>query len=66
MGEKAKKSMKKFNNNLLLKKWVKLIICIHNGDEEYESLKKQDQILSYRIIIKILNSQIQLLNYLIE
>jgi hypothetical protein len=61
MGEKAKKSMKKFNNNLLLKKWVQLIMCIYNGDEEYESLKKQDQILSYRIIIKILNSQIQLL-----
>ena len=61
LGEKAKKSMKKFNNNLLLKKWIKLIMCIYNGDEEYESLKKQDQILSYRIIIKILNSQIQLL-----
>ena len=61
LGENAKKSMKKFNNNLLLKKWIKLIICIYNGDEEYESLKKQDQILSYRIIIKILNSQIQLL-----
>ena len=61
LGEKAKKSMKKFNNNLLLKKWVQLIMCIYNGDEEYKSLKKQDQILSYRIIIKILNSQIQLL-----
>ena len=61
LGENAKKSMKKFNNNLLLKKWIKLIICIYNGDEEYENLKKQDQILSYRIIIKILNSQIQLL-----
>ena len=61
LGEKAKKSMKKFHNNLLLKKWVKLIICIYNGDEEYENLKKQDQILSYRIIIKMLNSQIQLL-----
>ena len=61
LGEKAKKSMKKFNNNLLLKKWIKLIMCIYNGDEEYESLKKQDQILSYRRIIKILNSQIKLL-----
>ena len=32
LGQKAKKSMKHFNNDLLLIKWVKLILSIYNGD----------------------------------
>jgi hypothetical protein len=61
LGEKAKKSMKKFNNRLLLEKWINLIVCIYKGNKEYENLKKQDKILSSKRIIKVLNSQINLL-----
>ena len=61
LGENAKKSMKKFNNRLLLTKWINLIVCIYKGNKEYENLKKQDKILSSKRIIKVLNSQINLL-----
>jgi glycosyltransferase involved in cell wall biosynthesis len=32
LGKKAKQSMKRFNNKILLKKWLKLILCIYNGN----------------------------------
>ena len=61
LGKNANKSMKKFNNNLLLIKWMKLIISIYNGNKEYEKIKKLDKLLTYIKIIKIINHQIILL-----
>lgn len=61
LGENAKKSMKIFNNKVLLTKWIKLILYIYNDNKEYENLKKQNKVLSYKKVIKILNSQINFL-----
>ena len=61
LGKNANKSMKKFNNNLLLIKWIKLILSIYNGNKEYEKIKKQNKLLTYTKIIKIINYQIILL-----
>ena len=62
LGKKARKSMKKFNNTLLLYKWVKLILSIYNGNEYYEELRESYQRMSEYDAINILNNQINLLN----
>jgi hypothetical protein len=61
LGQKAKKSMKHFNNDLLLIKWVKLILSIYNGDYFYNSLREKDKVLSKEKIASIINKQINLL-----
>ena len=62
LGKEARKSMKKFNNKLLLYKWIDLILSIYNGTEYYEELRKKYQRISEKDAIKILNNQIDLLN----
>ena len=61
LGKKARKSMKKFNNNLLLTKWIKIILSINNGDIFYNQLRKKDKLLSEDKIYKIVNKQVHLL-----
>ena len=61
LGEKARNSMKHFNNDLLLIKWIKLILSIYNGDFFYNSLREKDQKLSKTKIANIINKQIYLL-----
>ena len=60
-GESARKSMKKFNNNFLLIKWIKLILSIYIDDNLFERLRKQDKKLSLEQSLTIVGSQIQLL-----
>jgi glycosyltransferase involved in cell wall biosynthesis len=62
LGKEARKSMKKFNNTLLLYKWIDLILSIYNGNEYYEELRKKYQRISEKDAINILNNQINLLN----
>lgn len=59
MGKKARNSMKKFNNELLLEDWVKLILSIYKGDNFYIKLDKNK--LSQDEGINILNNQLKLL-----
>ena len=61
LGKDSKKSMKKFNNQLLLEKWIKLILCIYNGDEYYQKLRISDKKISEKDIIKIVGNQLNLL-----
>jgi glycosyltransferase involved in cell wall biosynthesis len=60
LGKEARKSMKKFNNELLIKKWVKLIISIYNDDNYFEDLKKNNSMTESEANI-IIKTQIQLL-----
>ena len=60
LGKEARKSMKKFNNELLVKKWVKLIISIYNDDNYFEDLKKDNSMSESEANI-IIKTQIQLL-----
>ena len=46
LGKEARKSIKKFNNKLILLKWIKLILSVYNGDKYYEILRKQDNPIS--------------------
>jgi len=61
LGTDSKKSMYKFNNQLLLEKWIKLILCIYNGDEYYQNLRKNDKKISEKDIMKIVRKQLNLL-----
>ena len=60
-GQNARNSMKKFNNNLLLIKWIKLILSIYIDDILFEILRKQDKKLSLEESYNIIDSQIKLL-----
>ena len=61
LGREARKSMKIFKNELLLKKWIKLIISIYNGQSYYEQLREKEEKISEKEAINILKKQIELL-----
>ena len=61
LGKEARQSMKKFNNDLLLKKWTKLILSIYNGDIYYQNIREQDNKISDKKALNIINNQIKLL-----
>jgi glycosyltransferase involved in cell wall biosynthesis len=61
LGREARKSMKKFKNELLLKKWIKLILSIYNGDSYYLNLRKEDEKISENESLIILKKQVELL-----
>ena len=42
LAKKARLSMKKFNNEILFKKWVKLILFINKGYYYYQQLREED------------------------
>ena len=59
LGKEARNSMKKYNNELLLRDWIKLILSIYTGDNFY--IKYWEKELSQDEGINILNSQLKLL-----
>ena len=61
LAKKARNSMKKFNNDLLLIKWIKLILSIYNGDNFFIKLREQDKKVPDIKILNIINKQIKLL-----
>ncbi len=61
LGNIARKSMKRFNNEKLLIKWIKLIMSIYNGVYYYNIIREKDTIVSQQIILDIINKQINLL-----
>ena len=61
LGNEARLSMKKFNNKLILKKWVKLILSIYNGHFYYQKLRNNDKKISKISALKILDNQIKIL-----
>ena len=60
-GIEGRKSIKKFDNNELFSKWVKLILSIFNGDNYYKDLIEKNEIINKNEIFNILNNQIKLL-----
>ena len=61
LGNEARKSMKKYKNKLILKKWNQLILSIYNGDNYYQLLREQNKKMSEKNSINILINQIKLL-----
>jgi hypothetical protein len=63
LGLSARKSMKKFNNNLILKRWVKIILCIYKGKKDYQKLRDKDKKMDDKESIKLIEKQLNLLKY---
>ena len=61
IGKEARNSMKYFNNKLLSKKWVKLILSVYKGEYYYNKLRKEYNKISQNNGMNILNKQLKLL-----
>ena len=61
LGKEARESMYKFQNEITLKKWIKLIISIYKGYNYYKELTNYDKILSENQSLNIIKNQINLL-----
>ena len=61
LAKKARISMKKFNNEILFKKWVKLILFINKGNYYYQKLREEESKTSTINEKNILEKQLNLL-----
>ena len=61
MSNEARKSMLKFQNKMLLIKWIKLIISLYNGYNYYINFKNKIKSLYEKESLKILNKQLEIL-----
>ena len=61
IGKEAQANLKKYDNKLLLKKWIKLILSIHCGNNFYEEIIKLNKKISEKDAINILKTQIKYL-----
>ena len=60
LGIEARRSMKKFKNKTLLKKWINLILSIYYGDYYYDKLRKLDKKICEKKALNLLKNQIML------
>ena len=61
LGKEARNSMKQFNNEILLIKWIKLILSIYNDEFFYIKLREENHLMTQNDDINILNNQLNLL-----
>lgn len=61
LAKKARISMKKFNNKILFKKWVKLILFINKGNYYYQKLREEESKTSTINEENIIEKQLNLL-----
>ena len=53
--------MKKFRNEITIRKWVELILAIYNGDYYYNKLRSEERKISEKEAINQIERQIQLM-----
>jgi glycosyltransferase involved in cell wall biosynthesis len=61
LGNSARRSMHIFGNELLLDKWVKLILSVYFGEIYYKKLRDDDKKISENEAMKIIDNQLNLL-----
>ena len=61
LGKSARKSMHIIDNELLLDKWIKLILSVYFGDNYYKKLRMGDKKISENEAKKIIDNQLILL-----
>jgi glycosyltransferase involved in cell wall biosynthesis len=61
LGIEGRKNMRKFKNDFLLIKWIKLILSIYNGEKYFEEIKSFEKQLTKSNSLNILQNQIKLL-----
>ena len=61
LGREARNSMKRFKNKLILKRWIKIILSIYKGKENYQKLRNKDKKMADKDAIKQIQNQLKLL-----
>jgi len=61
LGKEARRNIRVFKNEILLQKWIKLIVSIYHGNFYYEKLRKLDKKISEMKALNLLKNQISLL-----
>jgi glycosyltransferase involved in cell wall biosynthesis len=61
LGIEARNSMKKIKNNLIVKKWNKIILSIYNGEKYYQKLREKEKKIPKKKAIKLIKNQLKLL-----
>ena len=61
LGRDARLSMKKLDNNIILKRWIKIILSIYDGKENYQKLRNKDKKMADKDAIRIIENQLNLL-----
>ena len=62
LGTEARESMKKYNNDKTIKKWIKLIFAVYKGDKYYNHMRDKRKKISINESIKITKNQVKLIN----
>ena len=62
LGTEARESMKKYNNDKTVKKWIKLILAVYKGDKYYNQLRERRKKISINESLKITKNQVKLIN----
>lgn len=62
LGKNARKNVKKLRNDLLVNKWISLILSIYKNDNYYEYIRNQSKKIDKNEAIRIIEKQIYLLN----
>lgn len=63
LGRDARLSMKKLDNYLILKRWIKIILSIYDGKEKYQKLRNQDKKMPDKDAQKLIENQLSLLKH---
>ena len=58
LGKEARRSMIRFKNKILIKKWINLILSIYYGIDYYEKIRKIDKTINEKKALNILQNQI--------
>jgi glycosyltransferase involved in cell wall biosynthesis len=61
LGKIARESMKKFKNEITVKKWIELILAVYNGDYFYNKLKKVNKKIKENEAKNYLQNQLDLI-----
>ena len=61
LGREARNSMKRFKNKLILRRWIKIILSIYKGKENYQKLRNKDKKMADKDAIKQIQNQLKLL-----
>ena len=60
LGKEARRSMIKFKNKILIKKWINLIFSVYYGIDYYEKIRKINKKINEKKALNILKNQIML------
>ena len=67
MGKEARKSMEKFDNEIIIDKWLRFILCVYLDDDYYQRVKNEDnETININEEKEVFNNQINLLKMRID